>query len=133
MIKNYNHKVNKVQKKEKTNLIPCILLGLVVGAINGLLGGGGGMIVVPLLTFLMHSEDKKAHATAILIILPLCTVSSIIYATSGVWDWQQTLWCGVGAIAGGIGGALFLKKLSNKVIRIIFSALMIVAGIKMIL
>lgn len=133
MIKNTYNNISKVKRKKKTNLFIPLFLGLIVGAMNGFLGGGGGMIVVPLLNFICGLEDKKAHATAILIILPLCAVSAITYSAMGIFDWDLTLWCGIGAITGGILGAIFLKKMSNKTVRIIFSILMIVAGIKMVL
>ena len=123
--------VKKSQKK-KNNLWICIILGLVIGFINGFFGGGGGMIVVPLLCFILGLEDKKAHASAILIILPLCLIPAGIYIYPGTFDLQPTLWTGLGTIVGGVIGALLLKKLSNKFIRAIFALIMIGAGVKMI-
>ena len=122
----------KKSKKKKNNLWICIILGLVIGFINGFFGGGGGMIVVPLLCFILGLEDKKAHASAILIILPLCLISAGIYIYQGTFDLQPTLWTGLGTIVGGVIGALLLKKLSNKFIRAIFALIMIGAGVKMI-
>ena len=90
------------------------------------------MIVVPLLTFLLGLEEKKAHATAIFIILPLCIISSVIYIQNGSMDWLKLLYSGIGFIIGGIFGALLLKKLNNKVLRIIFSVIMVASGIKLL-
>jgi len=122
----------KKQQKKKNNLWICIILGLIIGFINGFFGGGGGMIVVPLLCFVLGFADKKAHASAILIILPLCLISAGIYIYRGAYSWEPTLWTGIGTIVGGILGALMLKNLSNKVIRALFSLIMIGAGLKMI-
>lgn len=105
--------------------------GLFVGFLNGFFGGGGGMIVVPILIFLLKMPEKQAHATAIFVILPLCIVSSIIYIIKGSMDWLQLLYSSIGFVIGGVVGALLLKKLNNKVIRIIFSLIMIGAGIKL--
>ncbi len=105
--------------------------GLIVGFLNGFFGGGGGMIVVPLLVFLLKMPEKKAHATAIFVILPLCIVSSIVYIIKGSIDWLQLLYSSIGFVVGGVVGALLLKKLNNKVLRIIFSLIMIGAGIKL--
>ena len=110
-----------------------VLLGMAIGFINGFFGGGAGMIVVPLLTYAFNLNDKQSHATALTVILTLCTVSSIIYISNDYLNWEQTLWIGLGAIVGGLIGAMLLKKLPNKAIRIIFSILMITAGIKMII
>ena len=52
--------------------------GTAVGAANSLFGGGGGMIAVPLLQKTGMSE-KSAHATAILVILPVSLLSFVLY------------------------------------------------------
>lgn len=106
--------------------------GLIVGFLNGFFGGGGGMIVVPLLMFLLHLEEKKAHATAIFVILPLCVISSLVYILQGSINWAQLGFCTIGFVIGGVVGALILKKINNKVLRIIFSVIMVGAGIKML-
>ena len=118
---------------KKTTIIYGLIGGLFVGFINGFFGGGGGMIVVPLLIFLSKMQDKKAHATAIFIILPLCIISSIIYIINGNIDWIKLLYTSIGFIVGGIVGALVLKKANNKVLRIIFSLIMVAAGIKILI
>ena len=58
-------------KKQITLLI---ITGVVTGFCNGFFGGGGGMIVVPMLVLLLKLSPKKAHATAILIILPISVI-----------------------------------------------------------
>ena len=57
------------------------LIGLLSGTVNGLLGAGGGMLIVPALK--KETEIKKAHATTVAVIMPMCIVSSILYITSG--------------------------------------------------
>ena len=106
--------------------------GLFVGFLNGFFGGGGGMVVVPLLIFLLNLPEKKAHASAIFVILPLCVVSSIVYIIKGSIDWLQLLYSTIGFVIGGVVGALLLKKLDNKVLRIVFAIIMVGAGVKML-
>jgi uncharacterized membrane protein YfcA len=106
--------------------------GLVIGFINGFFGGGGGMICVPVLAGLVKLPTKKAHATAILVILPISIVSSLIYFIKGTFDAATGIPSLIGVVAGGALGALLLSKLSNNVIRAVFAAIMIIAGIKMI-
>ena len=116
----------------KKTIIIGLIGGLVVGFLNGFFGGGGGMIVVPLLIFLLHLPEKNAHATAIFVILPLCIVSSIIYILKGSMDWLQLLYTSIGFIVGGGVGAIILKKINNKVLRVIFALIMVGAGVKML-
>ncbi len=109
-----------------------VLTGIVAGIANGLFGGGGGMIVVPMLNFLLDYENKNAHATALLIILPLSLVSGLFYAIFGNFNVNSGVPTLIGVILGGIVGAILLKKLSSQIIVIIFSVAMAVAGVKML-
>ncbi len=108
--------------KEKLYLI---LTGVVTGLANGFFGGGGGMIVVPLLTFLLKMKTKSAHATAIAIILPVSVISAIVYFSVGLPS-------GAGVVLGGIAGAWLLGKLSSKWITRIFAVVMLAAGVKLL-
>lgn len=119
-----------MKKFPKTLML--ILCGAVIGFVNGFFGGGGGMIAVPVLERVLKNKTKTAHATAILIILPLCIVSAIIYIISGYFRLKIGLSAGAGVIAGGVLGAVLLSKLNNKVIRIIFAVIMTAVGLKMV-
>lgn len=123
---------SSVIEKDKKNKIYCVITGICTGIVNGLFGGGGGMLVVPLLIYLLKYPPKNAHATAILIILPMSILSGIIYASFGNVR-PDVLWAvGVGVIGGGIIGALLLSKFSSNVLIIIFSVVMAAAGVKML-
>lgn len=123
---------HKIADKKRKNALKTVV-GLVAGLINGLFGGGGGMIVVPCLKYLLKYETDSAHATAIAVILPLSVLSGIFYAAFGNFEWQSAVFTTIGVTVGGIMGAVLLKKLSSKPITLIFSAVMAVAGVKMLL
>ncbi len=122
-----------VPKRDRTRQ-KCLLVlfGIVIGIINGFFGSGGGMLVVPVLCFVAKLDQKSAHATAIAIILPLCLVSTIVYAVSVPFQMDVVLWVVIGVIVGSAVGALLLKRLSNNALTFLFYALMLFAGIKMI-
>ena len=46
--------------------------GAAAGAANGLFGGGGGSVLVPLLTRFCGLEQRQAFSTSLAVILPLC-------------------------------------------------------------
>ena len=123
---------NNTKKLSKKIIILGIISGIFVGFINGFFGGGGGMIVVPVLYYIFKMPEKISHATALFIILPLSIASSIIYIIKGGVLSLNLLYSGIGFIVGGIMGALLLKKLNNKVLRVIFAFIMLVAGIKLL-
>ena len=55
------------------------LAGTAGGVINGLFGGGGGMVLLPLLTGWSGLEARAAFATCVAIIFPMCCLSAAIY------------------------------------------------------
>lgn len=121
------------KRKSKNNILISLIGGTIVGFINGFFGGGGGMLVVPILIHCHKLEDKIAHATALLVILPISICSAVTFLVKNDVEVLKLLNVGAGFIIGGIIGAFLLKKANNKVIRIIFSVVMIVAGIKMLM
>ena len=84
--------------------------GAAAGAANGLFGAGGGMILVPLLTGWCSLEDKKAFATSIAIIAPMCLVSIFIYWYQGQLDALAALPYLIGGLFGGCWGASSSKR-----------------------
>ena len=135
MQKNAN-KFNKIEnnicmKNPKTWQI--ILFGAIIGCINGFFGGGGGMIVVPVLNKFFNLEQKKAQATAIFVVLPISVVSCIVYlvnnSVSIVSGWPVI----AGIIAGGVVGALLLNKLKNNIIKWIFIVFTLIGGVSMLI
>ncbi|HZK57182.1 MAG TPA: TSUP family transporter [Clostridia bacterium] len=108
------------------------VIGLVSGIINGLFGGGGGIVLVLALTFVLGVSQHKAQATAISIILPLSLISSYIYYKNGFAAINITLKIAIGGIIGSYIGSNVLNKISADCLRKIFSFFMIVAAIRMI-
>lgn len=128
-----NTQEERVKKEDaKINIFLVVVFGLVVGFISGLFGGGGGMIAVPVLTSVLKKPQKVAHATALLVILPVTIVSGILYSVLGNFDAKVVLPTTVGVVIGGILGAICLKRFSNNAIRIIFSIVMLFFGVKLI-
>jgi uncharacterized membrane protein YfcA len=107
-----------------------IFCGGAVGLANGLFGGGGGMIAVPMLQR-TGLEEKRAHATAILLILPVSLLSFFFYAWKGLYEFSVLIPTALGVTAGGALGAWLLGKLPVKIVNIIFACLQAAAGISM--
>lgn len=120
-------------KKDKNKWFVKGICALIVGFINGFFGGGGGLITVPVLERMYKLPTKKAHATAIAIMLPISIVSSLVYLFNNEFKLAVTASVTVGVIAGGFIGALLLKNLKGTVVRWIFIVILFSAGIRMIL
>ena len=117
---------------KKVKKIHIVLFAGLIGIINGLFGGGGGMIVVPVLTKFFGFSQKEAQATALFVILPISIASSIVYITHNSINFATSWPAILSIIIGGVGGALLLNKLNNKVVRIIFIILILISGVSML-
>ena len=111
----------------------CALLvaGVFIGFINGFLGGGGGTLLVVVLLSVLCLHQKEAHATAMLVILPISLLSALIYYLNGNVQWLPTLYVTIGVVAGGIAGAFLLNKLKGGAVKLIFALIMLIAGARM--
>lgn len=110
-----------------------ILIGIITGILNGFFGAGGGTVLVPSMERFLKTEEHKAHATAIAIILPLCIISAFLYTRNTQIQWKTIIYVSVGGILGGYIGAKLLAKIPKKWLHIIFGVFMIIAGVKMFL
>ncbi len=115
-------------EKGKEKIGRRLLCGSGVGIANGLFGGGGGMLAVPMLRGL-GLDEKRAHATAILLILPVSLLSFFLYAIRGAYELSLLIPTALGVTAGGGLGAALLGRLPVKAINLIFALLQLVAGL----
>ncbi|MBQ8323088.1 MAG: sulfite exporter TauE/SafE family protein [Clostridia bacterium] len=111
----------------KTKNTKRIFCGVAVGAANSLFGGGGGMLAVPLLCKTGY-EEKAAHATAILVILPVSLFSFLLYFFRGLYDFSVLIPTALGVTAGGFLGAKLLGKMPTKTVNLTFALLQAAAG-----
>ena len=96
------------------NTIGLILAGAAAGTINGLLGTGGGMVLIPLLTGLCALKEDAVFPASVSIILPVCLVSLGISAVSGELPWSTALPWLAGSTLGGIAAGLWGRKIPVK-------------------
>lgn len=109
-----------------------IFYGALTGFVNGFLASGGGIVAVLVLERILGLETKKAHATAIAVILPFSLASMLVYGVSGYINLRLTALSSLGGIAGAAIGAKLLAGLPKKYIKLGFGAIMIFAGARMI-
>jgi uncharacterized protein len=106
-------------------------VGLISGFFAGLFGSGGGIAVVEGLER-TGTEERKAHATSLAVILPISILSAALYYTGGYVPLENTIWLCAGAVAGGLTGAFFLSKVKLKILNRLFTLLILASGIRML-
>ncbi|MBS6860882.1 MAG: sulfite exporter TauE/SafE family protein [Clostridiales bacterium] len=106
--------------------------GAACGLLNGLFGAGGGMAAVPLLKA-GGLPQKKAHATSLAVILPLAAVSAAFYLLDGALSFREAVPYLPGGFLGACAGALLMKRIPSGVLRRVFGALLLIAGVRLLL
>ena len=111
-------------------------VGLIAGAINGLLGAGGGILITYFLSYVMKDENinkNSIFANALITMLPISAVSFVIYLARGyVKISPDLIYLIIPAAAGGIIGSLLLKRIKFKFVKLFFCAIVIYSGITML-
>ena len=107
--------------------------GILTGTANGLFGGGGGMIAVPYLERVARYPTQSAHASAIAVVLPATLVSAFVYLLYSLVPFLVLLPVALGVVLGGLIGAKLLGRIQPQYTAIAFSALMLIAGVRMLL
>lgn len=88
-----------------------ILAGFAAGAINGLFGGGGGIILIPLLSLLANIEDTDIFQSSVAIILPICLVSLVSGAFTSDIPWRNAMPWLISGTVGGYAAVRWGKKI----------------------
>ena len=119
----------------------CALLGSVVGFLAGLLGIGGGLVIVPILSIiLLHFEVLPveqvvvaAIATSLASILFTSTSSAIAHHKSGNVPWELAPWIMTGVALGALISGFMAALLPEHIVRIVFAVSVVLIALKMFL
>ena len=106
------------------------IAGAVAGAINGLFGAGGGMLLVPLLTWLTNIKEEQIFPSSVSIILPICIVSLCISAASAAIPFQSAWPYLLGSIPGGLLAGVVGHKIPVKWLHRALGILILWGGVR---
>jgi uncharacterized membrane protein YfcA len=107
--------------------------GLAIGFLSGLTGVGGGIFLSPLLLMLGWAETRATSAVAAAFIL-VNSIAGLLGHLSSISQLPSALpWWAIAVVVGGWVGAEYgSKRLATPVLRQLLSAVLVVAGLKMI-
>ena len=106
--------------------------GLVVGAITGLVGAGGGFVVVPALVLLGGLPMSAAVGTSLLVITMNSFAGFAGYVTTTTIDWKLLLAVTFAAILGSLVGAYAARGVDQAKLRRAFGWFVIVMALYML-
>lgn len=104
--------------------------GFGAGALNGLLGAGGGMVLIPLLHALTDVEDNKLFGTSVTILMSVCVVSLLFSDGWETFSFMQAFPYLLGSAIGGILAGKLGKKIPSLWLHRVLGILILWGGIR---
>lgn len=112
-------------------LLAALLLGLLVGTVLGTLGGGGAILTVPLLVYLLGQSGQEATASSLVIVGVTALVGTLGHSRAGHVRWRPALILGgVGAGAAAVGTEIN-SRIEESALLLGFAGVMLLAALAM--
>src|SRR5712691_5840926 len=107
--------------------------GMLVGFSLGLVGGGGSILAVPLMVYVVGvPEPHVAIGTSAIAVAANAAVNLSNHARGGTVIWSCALIFAVAGMAGAFGGSIFGKMLDGERLLALFALLMLVIAVLML-
>lgn len=95
-----------------------LVVGLAAGALSGLLGIGGGLLLVPVFVGTVRLPLKVALGTSLACVGVLAIPGTITHALLGHIDWSFAIPLAIGVVPGAQLGAMLAIRASDRALRI---------------
>jgi uncharacterized membrane protein YfcA len=112
--------------------LAAIAVGLLAGAVAGLMGVGGGILFVPALTLFLDQNQIHAEATSLLAIIPVAIVGAWRQHGYGNVRLGDALVIGLLSPVGVIVGAVVANSLSERALELGFAGLILFVAAQLV-
>ena len=108
------------------------LFGLLAGALGGLMGVGGGILLVPLLVHFTRAGQHEAQGTSLAFVTATSLVAAFAYFRAGNLDVLLAVYLALGAVPGVLAGAALARKMSGRRLRQGLGILMVLTALRIL-
>ncbi len=113
-------------------IIAILGLSLLIGISLGLLGGGGSILTLPILTYVAGVDTKSAIASSLFVVAVTSAVGVVSHARAGRVQWRTGVLFGAAGMVGAYGGGRLAKLIPGNVLMLLFAAMMVATAIAML-
>lgn len=110
----------------KPDIAGMILAGAAAGAVTGVFGAGGGMVLVPLLAKMTDLEERQHFSASVSIMAPICLTALLLKA--GSLPWSEALPYLLGSALGGVLAGVLGRKVPTRWLHRILGGLILWGG-----
>ncbi|MFH0881252.1 MAG: sulfite exporter TauE/SafE family protein [Lentisphaerota bacterium] len=109
-----------------------ILVGIAAGALSGVFGLGGGIIIIPILVYLFGFSQHLAQGTTLaMMVPPIGLLAAAVYYRKGYVDVSTAAFLCLGFFIGSVFGGAVATAIPEMILKRLFGLLMLVISIKM--
>lgn len=105
--------------------------GLAAGLLSGLMGVGGGLILVPILVFVLGFSQHAAQGISLAVILPTALAGVWQFHRQGLVRYRLAALLSLGAVGGALASSSLVQEVSPELLRRWFGVFVIVMGARM--
>jgi uncharacterized membrane protein YfcA len=109
-------------------VLAAIPLGLAIGLAVGMLGGGGSVLAVPALVYLLDQSVAEATTASLAVVTAGALAGGLRYARTGRVCWRHAGSFTAAALPGIVAGTLAGEAVSDDVLLVAFAVLMLAAA-----
>lgn len=109
-----------------------IAFGIIIGLLLGLVGGGGSILTVPVLVYVLGLSPHEATATSLIIVGATAVGGLAPHMQADRVQWRTAILFGAAGILGTFGGAWANRQVSGPIILLLFGILMLVVAARMV-
>ncbi|GAB2686719.1 sulfite exporter TauE/SafE family protein [Thalassiella azotivora] len=113
-------------------VVATVVLAVAVGISLGVLGGGGSILMVPLLVYVGGVEAKEAIATSLLVVGVTAAAGVVSHARAGRVRWRSGLLFGAAGMVGAFAGGLVGGRLPGTLLMVAFALMMVATAVAML-
>jgi uncharacterized membrane protein YfcA len=106
-------------------LIVLVLVAVAAGMLGAMLGVGGGIVIVPVLTLFLNVPVKSAIGTSLVCVVVTSSASQIVYVARGFTNSRLGMTLEVATTLGALVGGVTAILVSGRAIFAVFAAVLI--------
>jgi len=107
-------------------------LSLLIGLLLGLLGGGGSILTVPMLVYVLKVDPKSAIVTSLVVVGISSLIAIIPHARRKYVCWNSGFFFGLAGMPGAYGGGRLAAFFFNDVLMALFGLVTLLTGLAML-
>jgi hypothetical protein len=114
-----------------TMLPLALALSLVIGVVLGMLGGGGAILMLPMLVYVIGVDPRTAIAMSLFVIGATGLFGMVTHARTGAVRWKEGGMFGAAAMLGAFGGGRLAHFIPASTLLVLFGVVMVSSAIGM--